>query len=140
MVSAVSQMLHHYLALSGALNLTDPHFVSTFHPRGLLNTTFYLSPFQTGRTLNHLPLFCPHPQQSIQKYFKLPSIFLITTNPQGLNGILYQLPTIMSIRNLSSCLCVASGDTSLEGSQHMWPLIPHPNLMTVNTTNTFSHL
>ena len=42
------------------LNISDfHHLVSTFHRRGILNTSFYPSPFQTGRTLNHLPLFCP---------------------------------------------------------------------------------
>ena len=71
------------------LNISDPHhLVSTFHPRRLLNTSCYLSPFQPGRTLNHLPLFHILFQQSIQD-FKTPSIFRITTNPQGFNSFLY---------------------------------------------------
>ena len=38
------------------------------------------------------------------------SISCITTNPQG---FLYHFPAILSIRNRSSYLCVASGDTFL---------------------------
>ena len=51
MVSAVSQMLHQDSAPSGASTLSDPyHLVSTFHPRGLLNTQSFSSGF-------FLPLF-----------------------------------------------------------------------------------
>ena len=110
MVSAVSQMLHQDLAPSGASTCLT---LITFHPRGLLNTSCHLSLFQQGKTLNHLPLFRILFQQSTQNDFKLPSIFRITTNPRGFNGFLNQLPAIESIRNVSSCFCVASGDTIL---------------------------
>ena len=64
------------------LNISDPHhFVSTFHPWGLLNASCYLSPFQLGRPLNPLPSFRILFQQSTQKDFRPPSIFCITTNP-----------------------------------------------------------
>ena len=56
MVSAVSQMLHLDLAPSGA---STYHIVSTFHPRGLLNTSCYLSPFQLERTLCCILTFDP---------------------------------------------------------------------------------
>ena len=69
-------------------NISDPyHLVSIFHPRGVVNTSCYLSLFQPGRTLNHLPLFRILFQQSIQKDFKPPPIFRITTNPRGINSI-----------------------------------------------------
>ena len=78
-----------------------------------------------------------HSQPSLKLPSTSPLYPFPTINPQGLNDFLCQLPAIVSIRNLSSCLCVASGDTLLGGSQHVWPLVPHPNLITVNPRNTF---
>ena len=140
MVSAVSKKATSGFCVFRVPNIFDPHPLGTkFHSRGLLNTSCYLSPFQPGRTLNHLLLFRILFQQSIQKDFKSHSIFRITTNPRGLNGFFCLLPAIVSIRNLSSCLCVASRDNILwgGGSQHMWLLVSHPNLIIVNPRNTF---
>ena len=101
MVSVVSQML------CQDLNTSDPHHLAaTFYLRGLLNTSFSPLP-QTilhlqnlGGLSNHLHLSYYPRQYSI---------------PRG-------LPAIVSIINLSSCLCVASRETHMGGSQHMWSL------------------
>ena len=63
-VSAVNQMLHQDLTLSGATTYLTLITLSLHFIPGLLNTSCNLSPFQPERTLNHLPYFIPFPNNT----------------------------------------------------------------------------
>ena len=109
MVSVVSQILRQDLKAFRGLNISDSHHLAaTFYLRGHLNTSIFR---------------CTPQQYSISRTledFQITSIFFHTTPHQY--SIPRGLPAIVSIINLSSCFCVASGETLMGGSPHMWPL------------------
>ena len=125
MISVVSQMLRKDLNSLRDLNISDPrhpccyilsqrtfkhHYFALpstiFHNRNLGGLSYHSQRYSISRNpggLSNLPHFSYHPQQ-----YSIPI------------GVL----AIVNSINLSSCLCVPSGENLMGGSQHMWPLIP----------------
>ena len=117
MVSVVSQMLRQDLNAFRGFNISDPHHLAaTFYPRGLLNTSFSSYPNNTPHpeTLEDFQItsisYHPHQYSISRKRGGLSKHLHFSYHPHQYS-IPRGLPAIVSIINLSSCLCVASGET-----------------------------
>ena len=115
MVSVVSQML------CQDLNTEPHHLAATFYLRGLLNTSFSSYPNNT-----------PYPE-TLDVFQIIP----ISYHPHQYS-IPKGLPAIVNNINLSSCLCVASGETLMGDHSICGPWARNYNPVTVEL-ETFRH-
>ena len=152
MVPVVSQMLTKDLNTLRGLNISDPHHLAAiFHLRGHLNTSLSPTPpkiLNFGGPFQLTPIFRNLGGLSKRLHFSSnPQQYSISRNLGGLSSHLHfsyhpqhysisrGLPAIVSIINLSSCLCVASekhswGDHSICGP---WPRHSNPVIVELGT-------
>ena len=134
MVPSGSQMLTQNLNTLRGLNISDPHHLAAiFHLRGLLNTSILPTP---QKILNFRGTFQPTPIS--RNFGGLLKHFHFSYHPQQYS-ISRGLPAIVSIINLSSFLCVASGENLLWGPSICGPWPRNSNPVTVELGNTFHH-